>query len=211
MARRLKVGESHRIADSISLYSEGAKAKLRNAEFALQSLEELCPLSDTSTSTDKSELPVPRKVEFFVDSFFAFLYSTFDVIAQVINQKLRLQIDEHNVSFKGVKKKLLNGTPQPAVGQVLDRISQSHWFVNLEKYRNCSTHRRSICINTKSLTESLTPGYSSSGSVSRVTRLLCDNPLVRKPCFSQTREVVTYCRDLMQKAKGGISHISIGI
>lgn len=206
MSNRIIRGESKKIAALIQLYSQGVKTKLRNAEFALTMLRNLAGQSDDSIYIPG--FTVLDSIHFYIDSFFAFLYSSFDVIAQIINQKLNMAIDEQQVSFKRVKSKLDQNYQGTILQQICFKLLATTFFINLERYRNCSTHRRQIYIESKTTTRSGTPGYSVSGPLTIIERLLCDNPLILKPKLSQKKELIIYCSKMLKRAKIEIDKIA---
>jgi hypothetical protein len=67
-------------------------------------------------------------------------------------------------------------------------------FKNLDRYRNCSTHRRQIYIEEETKQVKGTAGYesSSTGPVITVVRTLCDNPLGLNPKTDQKRKIPDY-------------------
>ena len=206
MKDRLMVGETSRlISNRIPLYSEGVKAKLRNAEYALSMIVDLSPQSDSASTSSDQDFCISDKIHFYVDSFFAFLYSAFDVISQVINQKRRLGIDERRVSFSGLKSELPHGD---LLKNLVDAISNKNFFKNLEKYRNCSTHRRQIFMKTETSIIRGTPGYTTTGDLTRVKRVLCDDPFSLSPTLNQDRDVIGYCSTIFEKVKSEIINIS---
>lgn len=207
---RLSENEPERIAKRIKLYFSGVSAKLRNAEYALARLKELSPQSDV-TSSDDSDFLISQQISFYVDSFFAFLYSSFDVIAQVINQKLRIGENEKAVSIKRIKRKIDDNHTGVAIQPILNDLLRSNFFKNLDKYRNCSTHRRQIYIQEKTVTISATPGYSTTGDMTSVERLLCDDPLLLNPTVRQERILVDYCNRMLVRSKNEISNIANNI
>jgi len=94
-----KVSEARR--KKIHLYAEGVKAKIRQAEYALNKLESFSGRTDiTMTSTAPDDYEISEQVGFYCDTFWAFLYSSLDVLAQVINQSLKLGMVERDVSLK---------------------------------------------------------------------------------------------------------------
>ncbi len=206
MSNRILQGESEEISALIQIYSQGVKTKLRNAEFALTMLNNLAGQSDKSIYIQG--FTVLDSIHFYIDSFFAFLYSSFDVIAQVINQKLKMAIDEQQVHFKRVKRELEQNHQGTKLQQILSKLLATNFFINLERYRNCSTHRRQIYIESKTTTRSGTPGYSVSGPLTIIERLLCDNPLAIKPKLSQKRELMTYCSKMLKRAEIEITKIA---
>lgn len=206
MRQRIIQGENPRIAGLIVLYSSGVSAKLRNSEYALFMLSALAPEVPSSTST--AQFTAHERIQFYVDSFFAFLYSTFDVIAQVVNQKLKLGLDERGVSFKSVKNvldQLHAGTP---IQQIFTSIINSPFFKNLDKYRNCSTHRRQIYIKSETVQTLETPGYNVTQPIPKVAHILCDDPLALRPTIRQNREMLAYCSKIITRVKKEISGLS---
>jgi hypothetical protein len=171
---------------------------LKQAEYSLEMIRELSTQTVYTTTTESTNYTVNDKLAFFVDSFFAFLYSTFDITSQVVNQKLRLKIDEKQVIFKEVNKKLTNKHSGKPTQRVYKTLSNSRKFKRLHKYRNCSTHRREICIKEGVQIESVTPCYSSSGPLMAVKRLICDDPYSLNPSFDENHELVKYTSDMLQ-------------
>jgi len=196
---------SNRISARIRLYAEGTKAKIKNAEYARSGIRDLSMRNDASTDSTDPDFLYSEKLQFHVDSFFAFLYSAFDIISHIINQKYRLGLNERAVSFDSVKQSLDSGHQGSPIQQVYSKISAKIFFKNLDNYRNCSTHRREICIQTTQITA--TQGYDTSGTLSGVQHLLCDNPLSLSPRFAQKREVVSYCSRILDLSRLEIERI----
>jgi hypothetical protein len=100
----------------IRLYTEGLKSKMRQTEYSLSQLVSFSNMTDESTTTTSpSAYQTSEKVGFYCDTFWAFLYSSLDVLGQILNQSLKLGMKEKDVSFKQVASKLAstshNGTP----------------------------------------------------------------------------------------------------
>lgn len=208
MAENIAENETTRVSQRISLYLTGVVAKVEHANYALSKLKELSVQSDASTTTHDDTFSVSERLHFYIDSFFAFLYSSFDVIAQVINQKLHLGIDEKQVSIKRVKNNIdINHSGIPLQG-ILNRLFRSNAFKNLDKYRNCSTHRRQIYIYTKTVVIEETPGYTTTGDLTTVKRLLCDDPLTLRPTVNQERELIKYCENMSTRVYEELERIA---
>ena len=201
LAESLSKKVPKRYKQKIILYTNGISAKLSNACYSHSNLIALKNLPDEYSSTDELDIPVSDRIHFYTDSFFAFLYSSFDVTAQVINQKLRLGIDEHKVSIKRVKDEIDRITPAPPLKRLLDLLFKSKYFKNLERYRNCSTHRRQIYLKTTTVSVSETPGYNSTAKLTEVKRILCDDPLSLNPTVKQNRELISYTSELYNKVE----------
>ena len=189
----------------IELYAEGLKDKLKQAQFAIERMNS--SLSDTDSSSGKVGFSTLEKAHFYCDAFWAFSYSSLDVTAQIINQVQGLQFGEDNVSFKGICEKVDSNSP---IRHKMERIRKLRFFKNLEKYRNCCLHRRSIYIKRDYAGVEHTAGYDVSsaddvipGSTVIVkgdtievitTRLtLCDDPCRLTPRTGQNRELIEYC------------------
>lgn len=188
----------------MKLYTEGLKAKVTQVNFALDKLSDFSNISDdTTTSTGQDGITITDKVHFYSDTFWTFLYSSLDVLAQVVNQAMNLGFDEKNVSFDQVHSKLQgNKYKQSAIAKKFRECVKSNAFKNLDRYRNCSTHRRQIYIEEEVKKVKGTAGYqsSSTGPVVNVLRTLCDDALVLNPKTDQNRKIPDY----MIKTRGKI-------
>jgi hypothetical protein len=206
MENNIIQGLSQDTSDRICLYSSGLKAKLTNAEYAFYRLNELSGESDSSIST--SGFGTGEIIHFYLDSFFAFLYSAFDVMGQIVNQKLNLSIPEDKVSFKKVNQILDQNHAGIRIQQLFGTILNSRFFKELEKYRNCSTHRRQIYIQSRTTLISGTPGYTTSGDLTRIERIICDDPLTLIPTVIKNKELIGHCLNMLIKAKEILIKIS---
>jgi len=205
--RSQKIGKTRK--EKIILYSEGLKAKLKQVQYAISQIESFTNRTDElESATNTDEFLISEKVNFYCDTFWTFLYSALDVLSQIINQALKLDLEEPKVSFKAVKDKLQNNEHKTlSVSQLYLKCFKSNSFSNLEKYRNCSIHRRQIYISEKTTKEKSTPGYSTSSSITTVSRLLCDDPLSVRPKTSQSRQIPKYLSDTKNKLARHIDNI----
>lgn len=195
---------------SARLYIVGVGAKLHQADFALHQLAEYRDRTDEATdSTQPSEFTITDKVHYYCDSYWTFLYSSLDVLGQVLNQVLKLGMNEHDVSFKAVRRKLARKSQLADVHKAVDACCRSHPFKNLEKYRNCSTHRRQIYLQEVMRTVRGTAGYKTSTRtpVKTIERLLCDNPLQLSPKTDQQRRIPDYMEETRKKIRQRITSI----
>lgn len=188
----------------IKVYSEGVKAKLKNAEYALNIIKKLDSQTDDDKDiTDANAFPIEDKIQFYVDSFFAFLYSTFDVVSHVVNQKYEFCDDEKKVSFKTILKELESSNPNNLLYILLKKICHKHYFINLDKYRNCSTHRRQIYIETRmAVGTKAYEDYTSELCIPK--RVLVDDPFSLYPKTTKDKFLVEYSEDLFEKTKKDI-------
>ena len=206
MVLRIVQGEPALKVRLIKLYSSGVIAKLKNSEYAFYVLSTLASQLPSSTST--AAFTVSERTGFYIDSFFAFLYSVFDVIAQVINHKLNLGINESAVSFKRVKDILNQQHQGTQLQQIINTICNARFFKELEKYRNCSTHRRQIYIQSTTVQTTETPGYNATKPLPEVVHKLCDDPLTLKPTVARNLELITYCTKILNRVKKEIGKIT---
>lgn len=179
----------------LNLYTEGLKTKLKQSLFALSCLDTFSDKSDSTTSvTTGADFAISEQVCFYCDSFWAFLYSGLDVLGQIINQALRLGLDERGVSIKEVKRLVDVNYPQSALQGILTKCIKSNSFKNLERYRNCCLHRRHIYMEEVTQTVRGTLGYYSTSAVSQtvIIRVLCDNPLTPSTSTKQRRNAPEY-------------------
>ncbi len=196
------------------LYCEGLKAKLTQTLYALDRVIEFNNRSDeTESTTDDKSYSITLQVSFYCDSFWTFLYSSLDVLSQIVNQTMNLGLDEQNASFSKVKDKLQgNRYVTTKVSKAYKGHYNSFAYRNLKKYRNCSNHRREIFIEEISVSRSVkrTSGYtttSTGGSSKTVTRILCDDPLTHNPKIKRQRKVPDYMIETKEKIEKFIAEI----
>lgn len=196
--------------EKLKLYAEGLKAKIKQADFALSTLSTFADRTDeTVTSTAAEETSISDRVHFYCDASWTFLYSSLDVLAQLINQALKLQLKERHANFGEVKKVLDSRYGGKDIQKRFSACLNSNAFKNLEAYRNCSTHRRQIYIETKVSRVGVTAGYraSTAGPLETVERMLCDNPLQLNPKTKQKRRIPTYMEEISAKMLDRIQKI----
>lgn len=202
-----------------TLYAEAVKTKLRQARFSLETLRQLVPQEDQVQDTTiipatQGLLNVSGLVGFYCDSFWDSLRSALDILAQLVNELRSLGISERDVDIKkvaaGVKSTAL-GSP---LDKALDNLLNSSAFIQLEDYRNCTTHRRPPFIRTWTVTTSVsgTPGYDYSASSIQqrtvIERDLCINPWALGPrVYPGKRPVVGYSEQLLKRIRGKIDNI----
>ena len=196
----------------IELYTEGLRVKIKQTEFALLRLQKYNNRSDEKEeSTEPKEYEIIDKVHFYCDSFWTCLYSSLDILAQIINQALKLNLNEENVTFKNIKEILGSRFSGQYIEKKYLACYKSRPFSNLYKYRNCSTHRRQIYIEETmaSLKIKGTKGYpqSSTGDIEVVKRVICDDPLDLIPKIKQKRDIPTYLEETKDKILNHIENI----
>lgn len=173
----------------ISLYAEGLKGKFREAEFALKKILTLGSINTlTTTFSPQAEFEIEDEIRFFVDAYFAFLYSTLDVLSHIINQKYPLISDEKGVSFNNITAALERNQLGSLIQRRCSSFKTKKVFIELEAYRNCSTHRRLIYIELR--TRRGTRGYPD---IAPVNWIICDDPYSLNPTTKKNRDLIRYC------------------
>jgi len=186
----------------LALYAEGLKAKVYQVEYALASLVELSgQLEEVSTSTDPDAYDPTRKVAFYCDSFWTFLYSALDILSQLVNQSVKLRMDEKDVSFNAVKKQLDTRYQNTPLQKAYAQCRGSRVFANLGAYRNCSIHRRQIYFVEEFRRTRHVGGYQtdSTDDIEVIARTLCDDPLSMNPKTCQNRRIPLYLAESKDK------------
>jgi len=203
------VGNSKVKTRKINIYINGLYGKFENAEYALDKIKEITQ----ETGTYSAYTPeIDPEIHFYVDSFFAFLYSCLDVLAQILNQYYvelnRLNLDEKQISFKKILRKIKNNNINLPVNLKFEKVMSSRFFRNLDKYRNCSTHRHQIYIEREQKTISATAGYiSATDEIPTVLWIICDDPLKLKPSIKQRRDLYNYSKRMYDNIKRKIENI----
>jgi hypothetical protein len=198
----LKKRSSHILSErrmaKVELYCEGLKAKLSQIEYSLYRIDEFNNRSDKTESTTDTESPsITIQVNFYCDTFWTFLYSSLDVLSQIINQVMKLNLDERQVAFKNLHSKLKEVSNDNKLISQHEQCCKSRPFKNLDKYRNCSLHRRHIYTEEQCLSSTVTrsAGYSigsTEDTSNIVKRLICDDPYDPKPKLTQERAIPDY-------------------
>jgi len=198
----------------IKIYVNGLYGKLENAEYALNKIKEI---TQDTIPTEANMQEIDPKVHFYVDSFFAFLYSCFDVLAQILNQNYedlrRLQLEEKEISFTKILSTIKKKKLKLPINTDLENIILSKYFKNLAKYRNCSTHRHQIYIKKEQNTIAETAGYTSTtGQLPVVQWIICDDPFTldlktETPSIKQKRDLYIFSDKMYKNIKGKIDNI----
>ena len=185
----------------INMYTKGLRQKLAQASLALDRIEALVDavLSTASTGT-QGQVSYLEQIWYHNDAFWAFMFSVFEILAQVVNQTEELGLDEEAVSFARVTNKLRLTVPSPPLGKRLEEIKKSRLYKNVTMYRHSSTHRRPICVGRSTRALEVPDAYDTTGFRETLI-LLCDNARLAKPKFNQKREIRAYCRKSLDGAQ----------
>lgn len=191
------------------VYSEGLKAKLRQAEFALSNLKRLYNVPEQANTQDY--LTIEQQFSFFCDCFWDFLRSSIDIFAQLINEIKLLNIPEKQVDIKKVASKVNSEMTGTSLDVEIQSLLNSNTFKKLEDYRHCSTHRRPIYIETHTSVKTIsgTLGYTSGTSgMTTINRYLCVNPWELNPNMDNcSRPTHIYCETMLKRIKAKIDII----
>lgn len=185
----------HPQRNKLTLYSEGLRSKLTQTEYSLLRLRETVPKIESTTTVRTVSgkfITNEEQIYFYLDSFWAFLYSCMDVLSQIINIKYNLALPENKVSFNEISKTKLD-LLDSKIAKEISQINKGTYFKNLSRYRNCSLHRRHIAIKTSTKTEIISAGYSSTPTIIN-ERMICDDPYLLNPKFFQKRKIDSYCQ-----------------
>lgn len=215
IARLLRKLEQQGLATStLLLYAEGLKAKLRQAHFSLKMLKDLEHLEDRVGIQDATTIPgaqdlltVSEQVYFYCDCFWDFLYSSLDILGQLINKLRSIHISERSVNLKTIAACVKSTAPRSPLDERLSKLLSSYTFKQLEDYRHCSRHRRSIYIEKRTTTSTGTPGYDA-GTGQITNRYLCTNPWDLAPHINGgKRPVYPYCALLLRRIEWHLDRV----
>ena len=190
----------------LTVYARGLLAKWEQAQFAIIQMSVLLTSNAIRTAEDSStsgeNFTELQKMEFYNDCFWTFMYSCYEIVAQVVNQAESLGLSEEKVSFARVKKEMAQRNQDLKVSKELDNIQKSRVYKNIYKMRNSSEHRRPICLNETITTKTISRPYeNASGPVNKRVVLLCDDPMSINPHFNKERSLVDYCTEILMKAE----------
>ena len=125
----------------------------------------------------------------------------------------KLKLDERKISFRGILYKIKKENLRLPINAELENIVSGNYFKNLDKYRNCSTHRHQIYIKKEQNTITETAGYTAStGELPIVQWIICDDPFgfdvkTKKPPIKQRRDLYEYSEQMYKNIKKKIDNI----
>ena len=192
------------------LYLAGVEAKLKQVDFSLEILSDYADsYDDFTSSTERERLSIKEQVEFYSDTFWMLIYSSLDIVAQIINQAYSFDLDEKYVSFKRIEGKITSQCSGTSLEKEYLDLKKSNLFKNCDRYRNCSAHRRPIYIQEAITHVTHTKGYTLSGTapLQGVERTLCENPLDLVPKCNQDRKIPDYLIETSDKMKERLTKI----
>ena len=194
------------LTDKATLYARQVEAKFKNARYSLDKLREFgLPVATGSSTASSALLDTDELINFYCDCFWDFLRSSIDVLAQLINERTSLGMDETDVDIKKV-------AAHPRLASFAQLKTSVKYllslrvFKRLEQYRHCSMHRRQVYIKTIEQKESIlgTRGYSATTSDAEMptyVSYLCRDPqdLTTTPDVDDSRTVDMFCQELLEK------------
>jgi hypothetical protein len=203
--------------DKSMLYTEGVREKLRQVQFALSMMQYLQTMEKYGASSGRVGLiqydvlgTTSDQISFYCDSFWDFLRSAIDILAQLVNEVMGLGLPERTVDFKQVAGRLANRHAASSVTKRVMEVRRSRALHQLEGYRHCSTHRRPVYIETRTTTTTVDgrAGYTPTTDLVTpiVSRYLCDNPSELRPRVTK-REIMVYCISLRRQIEDKMSRI----
>jgi len=186
---------SKRIKDRLKIYVLGLEDRLNQVDYCLSVLKTLSGSSTETTSTTASiTIDINKRAEFYCDTFWTWVYSSLDILAQIINQAENLKLDEERVSFDIILKHIKDKHLNPRALPVLESIKKSNLYAWIKGYRNCANHRRPICLWHERKTVTQTKSYeTSSGPIERVVRYICDHKVTLKPKEKMRKDLLQRC------------------
>ncbi|MCZ6835293.1 MAG: Cthe_2314 family HEPN domain-containing protein [Planctomycetota bacterium] len=194
---------SKRRREKVELYLEGLNSRLLQIDYCLKQFDQLNATSIESTSSTDEYFGSDKIAEFYCDSFWTWVYSALDILAQVVNQTEDLKIKEKDVSFNSVLKILRKLTPKPGCLSVIEALAKSHLRSRMVSYRNCANHRRPICLFHDVRTQTMTSGYkTATGPAKQIVRYICDHSVAFTPDPKKKKELISHCkkdRDQLQR------------
>lgn len=185
----------------LNVYCTSIESRVRELQHAEATvLESAKALAGGLASTSANPtLDAQGRLEFYSSAFWAMAYSLYDITANAVNTVHVFQTDERRVSFKSLAEIAQcviarNDLRLPQeLAKKIQSANKSLTCRRLINYRNCSMHRRSVCMSTRRITTQVSDAYSRIAStgegVTQVQVFVCDDPLAAKPTFAKNREL----------------------
>jgi hypothetical protein len=191
----------------LRIYVESLIERFAGVEYALRQIQAL------STSTSESCEPFRTQLErrdFYTNCFWAFAYSAFDILANIINVVYPLAKDEAWTSFGralteydslSAKNRGSGSSLPPALHKRIVRIGNSRYFGQLSGFRQCCLHRRAVCVEDEETTVSRSAPYvdwtdSTAPPAPRVVTIICDKADEMQPRFRKRTNLINLCQKI---------------
>lgn len=157
-----------------------------------------------TTATAKIIPDPTEQIGFYANAFWAFAYSLFDILANVINVVHPVSQSESKVSFAQAAKDYKDLTTvhrgsrkqlPPLLVKRLQTVVGNSTFKRLSVYRQCCLHRREVCLGQGTTPQIVSEPYVGTTAIDEpeIVLLVCDNPDVLDPKFSSQRQLLDEC------------------
>jgi hypothetical protein len=205
---------SHRGVDSawLNVYctsiEDRAVEMLHARDMVLEAIASMS--ANSGATTTKASSDPEFRMYFYSTSFWALANSLYDIVAHAVNCVHCYAGNERGISFHAALKRAEqvgkgeSSTFSTELASELAAISKSRVYKRLLGYRNCSLHRRSVCVQTQQTTYSVSRPYSQVATTSMpssvVTVLVCDDPLDLALKFKKERTINSEVNEIAKKS-----------
>jgi hypothetical protein len=181
----------------LQMYLLGLEDRLKQVDFCLSMLKSLSGNSTNMTSTTTGiTFDVDRQAEFYCDTFWTWVYSSLDILAQIINQTENLKFDENKASFDKIIQDIQNNHPTLPILPFLQKINKARFRKWTKAYRNCANHRRPINLWHVRETVKQTRSYqTSTAPIEKTVRYICDHTMTLKPNLKTKKNLIDRCEN----------------
>lgn len=181
----------------LKMYLLGLEDRLKQVDFCLFMLKSLSGNSTNMTSTTTGiTFDVDRQAEFYCDTFWTWVYSSLDILAQILNQTENLNLDENKVSFDKIIQDIQTNHPTFPILPILQRINRAHFRKWTKAYRNCANHRRPVNLWHFRETVRQTRSYeTSTAPIEKTVRYICDHTMTLKPSDKKKKNLIDRCEN----------------
>lgn len=182
------------------------------------SLNEVRRLSEPTGSTESSNQfqDHDQRRDFYLNCFWAFGYSAFDILAHIINTVHHAVKDESKVSFGRAAHGYDTITPKTFHGKEeipaniltkLKRTTNKFYFKRLAGYRQCCLHRRAVCLQTQTTRVSFSYADSTSAGGCEHLTSICDDLDDMRPKFTNNTLLDKTCQTIRDGIENDITEI----
>jgi len=201
----------------LQIYCESLAARATQITHSSESVEKTSDMFiGSTTSTTPLSIDNHGSLEYFSNSFWANCNSLYDIVANTASCVYNIENRERNVSFyklsiEADKVKNQNSTIfSISLSNAVLNASKALTYKRLVKYRNCSLHRRTICLKQQRVTESVNAAYTgmTDGVITTSSKhFVCDDPYSINPSFSKNRELLPEIKAIQKRTFEDINKI----
>lgn len=185
----------------LGVYIGSLTERFASIDYALQQIRRRF----ASTTDDVRPFQTPaQERDFYVNCFWSFSYSVFDILAHVVNTVHRRIAAERDVSFLRSKSAF-----PPPIRNRMDRISRRWYFIRLRSFRQCCLHRRTVCVQDTTTTKSISMPYvgSTATTGTLTVAFLCDSTEDMKPKFNAKRNLLKECETMRTEIENDVRSV----